>query len=141
MVEDKNNTDSSDQGSSGKKGQSGPAINKAAEKIIDDVKKFDLMSLIGLGIVVVYFLFMFFDVFNLKWWIMLPLAGAGVFLLYRQRTETRGFEKSMCFYGLIALIVFVVGRDINITNRLDTMIEQTAKVNEIQENILKKLPK
>lgn len=144
MEENKNQVESAGSGSGGSKNPAGNTMNKTAEKILDDVKGFELMSLVGLGIVVVFFLFMFFDVFNLKWWIMLPLAGAGGFLLYRQKSETKGFEKNMCFYGLVALIIFVVGRDINITNQLEfskPITVQIEKARNMSEDALKNLTK
>jgi len=92
-------------------------VNEAADKIISDVKKFHVLSLVGLGLAAVFLVFMFVDALNFRWWLMLPIAGAGGFVLYRQNTDTRGFENKACYYGLIVLAVLFVVRDISMANR------------------------
>jgi len=124
---------------------SNSSINATKDKIIGDVKKFNTISLAGLGMLIAFVLFMLIDAFNLRWWIMLPLAAGSGFLLYRQNAETKGFEKKVCYYGMIVLMVFVVGRDIGLTSRLQSLggieevaIEAAKKIHEakqvIQEN-------
>ncbi len=92
-------------------------VNEAAEKIISDVKKFHTLSLVGLGLVAAFLVFMFVDAFNFRWWLMLPIAGVGGFILYRQNADTRGFEQKACYYGMIVLLVLFVVRDISMANR------------------------
>lgn len=126
-------------------GTGGTTGNAATDKIIEDVKKFNMMSLVGLGMVIAFMLFLLIDAFNYRWWIMLPLAGGAGFLLYRQHAETKNFEKKVCFYGLIVLLVLVIGRDIGLTNsaRVGAMIqdkfsEAEKTMKEAQKKLLNK---
>ncbi|VAW77003.1 hypothetical protein MNBD_GAMMA12-1126 [hydrothermal vent metagenome] len=117
VADDKSSTASANKStaSSGNKGPTSSS-NGVADKIIADVKKFNMMSLVGLGIVIFFMFLMFFDGTKYKWWLMLPLAGAAAFILYRQLSDTQGFEKKACFYGLIIIGVLVLLRDIQISN-------------------------
>jgi len=117
-MEDKNETGQSGNDSSTSQGSDNKDSNagNVADKLIEDVKKFNLMSLVGIGLVLVFLLFMFFSGLTFKWWLMLPIAGASAFILYRQLSDTQGFEKKACFYALIAVGVLVLFRDIQISN-------------------------
>ncbi len=116
-------------------------LNATTDKIIGDVKKFQTMSLAGIGMVIAFILFSFIDAFTLSWWIMLPLAGGSTFLLYRQHAETKGFEKKVCFYALITLLVFVVGRDIRVTARLAQVADYADTMKDAVKASMEKLPK
>lgn len=117
-MEDKNETgqSSNDSSTSQASENKGSSAGNVTDKLIEDVKKFNLMSLVGIGLVLVFLLFMFFDALTFKWWLMLPIAGAAAFVLYRQLSDTQGFEKKACFYALIAVGVLVLFRDIQISN-------------------------
>ncbi len=106
------------------------AINETADKILANVKKFNMLSLVGLGLVVVFFVFMFIDGFNYRWLIMLPISGAAAFILYRQDSETQGFEKKICYYGLIVLAALFVMRDISMASKHLDRLKTGATSNE-----------
>jgi len=122
-MEDKNETDQNknDAPQSSETKSSDASGAGMADKLIEDVKKFNLMSLIGLGLVLAFLLFMFINSLSYKWWIMLPLAGAAGFILYRQLSDTQGFEKKACFYALIVIGVLILFRDIQMSNNSDRM--------------------
>ena len=107
-----------------------PAGNGMADKLIEDVKKFNMMSLVGLGLTIAFILFMFIGGLKYKWWLMLPIAGAALFILYRQLSDTQGFEKKACYYAMIALGVLVLLRDIQISNVAEGIRGYAAQVSQ-----------
>jgi len=146
-MEEKNETgqDSESSSSQASDSKSSASDNKSStagnvtDKIIADVKKFNLMSLIGLGLVIAFLLFMFINGLKFKWWLMLPLAGAAGFILYRQLSDTQGFEKKVCFYGLIFVGALVLLRDIQMSNAVEGLRSFVGDGVSQMNNAIKKL--
>ncbi len=68
----------------------------------------------GLVLALAFFICMFIDTVNIRWWVMLPLGAAGILLLWKQwksTPEDKDFELKVTFIGLIALIALVLLRD------------------------------
>ncbi len=140
-MEEKNETGQGDKDSGAPEAKSSAASANVADKLIADVKKFNMMSLIGLGIVIAFLLFLFISALAYKWWLMLPLAGAAAFILYRQLSDTQGFEKKACYYGLIVIGVLVLFRDIQISNAMEGFRSTIARVSQMSNALNKvKIP-
>jgi hypothetical protein len=104
-------------------------LNAAAEEYVEKVKKFNILSMVAVGLVAVFFFFMIFDSTSYHmWYLMLAIAGGAGFLLYRQYTETTGFEKKVCFYAFIVLCVLFVLRDIGMARRISAGVVTAADI-------------
>ncbi len=117
-------------------------LNATAEKVLGHVKALSTMTLVGLGLALLFLVFFFIDALAYKWWLMFAVIGGSGFVLYRQYTETTGLEKKICFYTLIALGVLFLLRDIQMSSHMNIYsTAQNAAQNAAQnlEKMLKEM--
>jgi hypothetical protein len=76
----------------------------------------------GIALTIVFIIFLLYGGTNLRWWIMLPLAAAGLWLLHagRQRamTEANEPEIKLTLYLMILILVLLILRDIDLSSSL-----------------------
>ena len=101
--------------------------NKILE-LVEVVKKFNLLTQIGLGLTILFLIFCAIKTFAIRWWLMTPIAAAGVWLLNNQRNNTQDLENKVCVYSLIALIVLFVVRDCVMASYLSDIIDNISKM-------------
>ena len=72
-----------------------------SEKLFEKIKKMAPSTLIGLSLIIIFFLFCFIMDIVIRWWVMIPIAGISIYLLYNNLNKTTGLEKKFCIYGRI----------------------------------------
>lgn len=104
-----------------KKASAKTASTKHADPFQDavsTVRGFQLYTLIGLGLVVLFVLFQLFPDLRYVWWLNAPAAVAGAGLLWHQSKNAKGLELQVCTYALYAIIAMFVLRDIYLADTL-----------------------
>lgn len=107
-----------------------PAAKKAAKKApakqadpiqdaVSTLQGFQLYTLIGLGLVVLFVIFQLFPGMRFVWWLNVPAAVGAAGLLWHQSKITKGLELKVCTYALYAIIVMFVFRDIYMSDTLN----------------------
>jgi hypothetical protein len=102
--------------------QEAPAANRP-------VVLFRPLTWAGLGLGVVFLVLCWFDNTAIRWWLMLPIAGAGSAILLRQVKHTAGLERKVCLYGLCALLGLFVLRDLRMSQKLADLYDRMTEVN------------
>ena len=70
---------------------------------------FSPVTLIAMGLGLLYVIFMFFEATTIRWWIMVPLAVISFVLFNIQRGQTTDLEKKVVCWGYwIILLAFIV---------------------------------
>lgn len=86
------------------------------ESIIEESKKFSILTMIALGSVALFMIFFFIDYLNYRWWIMLPLAFVSALSSFLQLRNSKGLEKKVCWIVFILIVSLFVIRDIDLSS-------------------------
>jgi hypothetical protein len=141
MSEERQDTETGAEESSSEK--TSKKAKAAAGSIGEKVKSFlgsekvrGIRPLTWLGIVVAlaFFVCMFIDTVNIRWWIMLPLGAAGTLLLWKQwksTPEEKDLEMKVTFFGLMALIALVLLRDAWLSSSLANIYDAALQSGEV----------
>jgi len=131
--------------SEGRKGISSQAADKAkamadsaGQKIKSMAASPELRSVrpltwVGLALGAAFFLGLFIDTVNVRWWIMLPLGIASFLILWKQwksTPEERNLELKLTFFGMVAMLGFLILRDAWLSGSLANIYEQAKKSGE-----------
>jgi hypothetical protein len=87
----------------------------------------------GLALGAVYFIGMFIDTVNIRWWIMLPLGIASFLILWKQWKSTpseNGLELKLTFFGLVAILGFLMIRDAWLSSSMADIYEKAKESGE-----------
>ena len=99
--------------------QTQSTLNVTADKILGHVKALSTLTLVGLGLALLFLVFFFIDGLAYKWWLMFPVIIFSGGVLYRQYTETTGLEKKICRYALFSLVALFLIRDIQMSSHIN----------------------
>jgi hypothetical protein len=76
----------------------------------------------GYGLSLLFVVFMFVDTFNVRWWLMLPLGGGGLYVFWYQWRVALDvgdrYDAKFCLWGLVGLAVLILFRDAYISTSL-----------------------
>ena len=101
----------------------------AAQKVKDfrnsspELKSIRTATWGGLGIGVL-FLILLCTSLAVRWWLMLPLGGAGLIIFWKQRTtasDKRGTEAMVCLVGFALLALLLLLRDMYLSHKMTEM--------------------
>jgi hypothetical protein len=98
-------------------------IEEKSAEVIKVAKKFQILTLLGLGLGILFIIFLFFIDLYVRWWLMLPLGAVSIYLLYRQQQKTTGLEKKLCVYGFWVMIALVLLRDLLISSKMSDIVD------------------
>lgn len=84
----------------------------------------------GLALGLLFLVFCFFDNTAVRWWLMLPLAGAGAGIFLRQMKAAAGFERKVCLWGFWIILGLFVLRDLRMSQRLADLYDRMAEMNK-----------
>jgi hypothetical protein len=93
------------------------------EKLFDTIKKMSPSTLVGIGLIMLFFIFCFIVDLVIRWWIMVPVAAVSVYLLYNNQKKTVGLERKFCIYGIWIIIALFIFRDIVISHKMASLID------------------
>jgi hypothetical protein len=90
----------------------------------------------GVGLAVLFLVFMFFEQLNYRWWVMLPLGGAGLYVLGKQwygSGDRKGMDARVCFFAFVVLALMVVYRDALLAEMMLDRMETVKGIKEVFE--------
>lgn len=90
----------------------------ALQEITTTVRSFQVNTLVGLGLAIAFVLFQIFPDARYIWWLNIPAAAIAGYIFWRQADVTKGIEQTVCRYGLLAVALLFLARDIYISERL-----------------------
>lgn len=96
-------------------------VAAATQAVVGKFKSFGLLTQAGVICALVFIVFQFIPTLNVRWWLMLPLAVAGLGLLIRPLTGAAGMERlaaTVAFYALLALFLW---RDAQLSSDLSNV--------------------
>lgn len=94
--------------------------------------RFHPLTWAGLALVVLFLVLCGFDNTAIRWWLMLPLAGAGSAILLRQVRHAVGLERKVCLWGFWILLGLLVLRDLRMSQKLADLYD---KMQEVSRNV------
>jgi hypothetical protein len=89
--------------------------------------RFERNTLAGLGLAALFFLFLWVDRVNVRWWIMLPLGGASAGVLHTQRHKTAETERKLCVWAFWTVVALLVLRDIRLSSALAGILDKAGE--------------
>ena len=69
---------------------------------------------IGLALALVFLVGLFVTTVSVRWWIMLPVGAAGLYILWKQRStasDQKGYEAKLCLVAGVVLLGMLIWRD------------------------------
>ncbi len=130
-------------------GKARELAGSAAERVRElsetpEFKSIGGLTWAGLGVALLFLLFMPFDALNLRWWVMLPIGVGGVAILWYQWASARGergFEAKVCLAALAALLALMLLRDALLSNAMLEIYGTTSALDSTLEEVNKALGK
>jgi hypothetical protein len=92
-------------------------------EMLDDAKKFSMTTYIGAGLALAFLIFCFIDTIVVRWWVMLPIAIAGLIISFSQKAKTKGTEKLVCTVVFVGLLAAVLLRDAIMAHKLAQLLD------------------
>ena len=86
---------------------------------VSTVRGFELYTLIGLGLAILFVLFQIFPGMRYIWWLNIPAVVGSAALLWHQSKQVKGLELKVCTYTLYAVIALFVIRDAVLADTLN----------------------
>lgn len=86
-----------------------------------DFKSIETKTWVGVGLAAAFTFFCFIGPLNFRWWIMLPIAGLGIYSLVKQWyriTDKKSVNGRVCLGALIVLGVMILLRDARMSDAL-----------------------
>lgn len=91
--------------------------------MVESIKKFHVLTFVGLGLLLLFIIFCFITSVAVRWWIMVPIAVAGVTVLYTRMKQASGLEKKVCVFAIWGMVAVFVLRDIVMSYRIASLID------------------
>lgn len=107
------------------------------DKLFDTIKKMSPTTLVGVGLVILFFIFCFIVDLVIRWWIMVPIAAISIYLLYNNQKKTAGLEKKFCIYGIYIIIGLFILRDIVMSYKMASLIDSLRETAQGLQNMFK----
>ncbi len=90
---------------------------------IEMVRSFQMYTLVAIGLALVFMVLVIVPDFRYIWELNIPVAGASGFLFWSQANKTEGIEQKVCRWGLLAVVIIFLYRDINISQKLGNLAD------------------
>jgi hypothetical protein len=84
------------------------------------LKRFDTLTLVGLGLGVAFVAFLIVPDWRLPWLPNFIAAAGSGYLLWSQGRKTKGLEEQACKWGLLIVAALFLWRDYYISEQLQT---------------------
>ncbi len=107
------------------------------ERLFVTIKKMSPSTLVGVGLIILFFIFCFIADLAIRWWIMVPIAAISVYLLYNNQKKTVGLERKFCIYGIWIIISLFILRDIVMSYKMASLIDSFRATAKDFQNIFK----
>jgi hypothetical protein len=107
------------------------------ERLFVTIKKMSPSTLVGVGLIILFFIFCFIVDLAIRWWIMVPIAAISVYLLYNNQKKTVGLERKFCIYGIWIIISLFILRDIVMSYKMASLIDSFRATAKDFQNIFK----
>ncbi|WP_139164002.1 hypothetical protein [Desulfoluna spongiiphila] len=93
------------------------------KQAMEAIKTFNPLTFAGVGLILLFVILCFIGGLSIRWWLMVPVAVAGVALLMKQKTESTGLELQVCTYGIWAMVAVFLLRDIMMAHQVATVVD------------------
>lgn len=90
----------------------------------------------GVALTLVYFFFVYFEQLNYRWWVMLPLGAAGLYVLGSQwfwSADRKGVDARVCLVAFVVLALLVIYRDALLSEMMLDRMEAVKGIKEVFE--------
>lgn len=87
---------------------------------IEMVRGFQMYTLVAIGLAVIFFILVIVPDWRYIWELNIPVAGAAGYLFWSQSNKTDGMEQKVCRWGLLAVVIVFLYRDVTISQELGT---------------------
>jgi len=91
--------------------------------MVESIKKFHMLTFVGLGLLLLFIIFCFITTVAVRWWLMIPIAVAGVIVLYTRMKQASGLEKKVCLFAVWGMVTVFVLRDIVMSYRVASLLD------------------
>jgi hypothetical protein len=88
---------------------------------IEMVRGFQLYTLVAMGLTLALFLLVVVQDWRYIWELNIPVAGAAGYLFWSQGNKTEGMEQKICRWGLLAVVIMFLYRDVTISQDLESL--------------------
>jgi sterol desaturase/sphingolipid hydroxylase (fatty acid hydroxylase superfamily) len=110
-------------------------VTEAIEKnsFITKLKRFNILSWLGIVLTIFFIICSFINITNLTWWVMLPIFIIAFIALFSQRKKVAGLEKTFVITTLWVLLIIFFIRDALLSEKLiDIYYNLANKVEELK---------
>ena len=105
--------------------------------LMETIKAFNLTTFAGMALLLLFGIFMLFTTLYVRWWLMIPLAAVGAWLLHNRRQDATGLEKQVCCYGFWLFLAFLLFRDIMLSHKMAGLIDNLKDMSSAFETMFK----
>lgn len=103
----------------------GNKITGLIADITKDAKGYSPLTFTCIGLVIMFLLFCLINIIAVRWWIMTPMAIAGIIIAYRQKSKASGTEKLVCTAAVWTLLSLFIVRDIVMASNLAGYLDRS----------------
>jgi len=100
-----------------------PAAPTLAHSAWNIIKSLSPVTIAGLALILVFLYCLSVDTYVVRWWLMIPLAGAGCGLFLMQRCRTAGAESQICLAGFWLMLILFLVRDVALSKELANLFD------------------
>lgn len=90
---------------------------------IELVRGFQMYTLVAIGLAVVFLILVIVPDWRYVWELNIPFAGASGYLFWSQGNKTEGIEQKVCRWGLLAVVIIFLYRDVTISQKLGSLAD------------------
>ena len=110
---------------------------RKSSPLMETIKAFNLTTFAGIALLLIFGFCMMFTTLYVRWWLMIPLAAAGAWLLHNRHQDATGLEKQVCRYGFWLFLVFLLFRDIVLSHKMAGLIDNLKDMSSAIETMFK----
>lgn len=91
--------------------------------IIKDMKGYSIPTFVCIGLAALFLVLCCVDTVAVRWWVMVPIAIAGIVTAYKQKSKVSGTERLVCVVALWALVCLFLLRDVVMSSKLADVLD------------------
>ena len=109
-------------------------VTEAIEKnsFITKLKRFNILSWLGIVLTIFFIICSFINITNLTWWVMLPIFIIAFIALFKQKKNVVGLEKTFVITALWILIAMFFIRDVFLSEKLIHIYNLSDNIKELK---------
>ncbi|MEE8295555.1 MAG: hypothetical protein V3R64_07565 [Sphingomonadales bacterium] len=99
------------------------ANSDPVQNFIELVRGFQMYTLVAMGLAAIFIVLVIVPDWRYVWELNIPFAGASGYLFWSQSNKTEGLEQKVCRWGLLAVVIIFLYRDVTISQKLGSLAD------------------